>query len=103
MYHFGGCHNLKSINVNENNTKYMSIDGDREGLKLIQYPCGKSVNYTIIPNNVITIGSSAFEGCNELTSITISSTLFSIEDYAFGGLYIINNSDLSTGSIIKYW
>lgn len=38
-----------------------------------------------IPNSVTSIGSSAFEGCYGLTSITIPNSVTSIGNYAFGG------------------
>ena len=40
---------------------------------------------TIIPNSVTTIGSSAFSGCDDLTSVTIPNSVTTIEENAFRG------------------
>ena len=38
-----------------------------------------------IPDGVTSIGSSAFDGCTSLASVTISASVTSIGDYAFRG------------------
>ena len=86
-YPFSGCINLKSIIVDANNTSYKDIDGvlfDKNGTKLIQYPCGHSSNYTI-PDNVTCIGESSFFKCTGLSSVTIpeNDNDITIEHYAF--------------------
>lgn len=74
---FINCSNLKEINVDKDNTKYVSLDGvlyqksDEEALeKLICCPAGKEGSVTVA-ESVWEIGESAFRGCMGLTEITI--------------------------------
>lgn len=105
------CESLSAINVSNENTNFSSIDGvlfDKEGSRLISFPCGKhcdpykipdtatsideyAFNYsnTLIsvemPNSVTSIGAHAFEGCRALTSVKLPDSLTSIELWAFEG------------------
>ena len=45
----------------------------------------QNIKSYVIPSNVISIGDSAFYGCNSLSEIVISSSVTSIGDYAFSG------------------
>lgn len=59
--------------------------------------CRFGATSVTIPNNVTTIGSSAFSGCSGLTSITIPNSVTSIGSSAFNGcssLSTIHISDL---------
>jgi len=105
---FWGCHNLRSvaipksvtsignyaffmsgltsIDVDERNTAYASIDGvlfNKTITKLIQYPAKKPEIHYAIPNSVTSIGIGAFCYCNGLRSIDIPNSLTSIEAAAF--------------------
>ena len=82
------CISLTSIEVDENNTKYKSIDGDlynKDGTVLIQYAKGKSNPPFEIPNSVTSIGQYAFYCCFRLTNVIIPDSVTSIGDEAFGG------------------
>jgi hypothetical protein len=82
---FTGCVFLTSIDVNAANSYYASVDGilyDRSITSLIQYPLGRSGSFEI-PSGVTTIGRSAFDGCENLTSVTIPQSVTSIGDYSF--------------------
>ncbi len=86
-YAFYNCYNLRSITVGEENTVYKSIDGNlysKDEKTLIQYAVGKSETTFKIPGSVTSIGSYAFYGCRNLTSITIGDSVTMIGRYAFG-------------------
>ena len=44
---------------------------------------GKDIRNFIVPNDVTSIGGSAFQNCSGLTSVTIPNSVTSIGDYAF--------------------
>ena len=86
---FENCSSLTSINVDENNEYYKSIDGNlysKDGTTLIQYAIGKTATEFTIPDSVTSIGSYAFYGCSSLTSITIPNSITSIGYAAIYGL-----------------
>lgn len=69
------------------------------------YLNGEEIKDLVIPNDVTSIGSSAFWGCSGLTSVTIPSSLKEINDYAFAyctGLTAIHISDLESWIKIKF-
>jgi len=77
---------LQSINVDQNNLNYSSIDGvlfNKDKTILIQYPGGKKTDLYVIPASVISIGIYAFENATGLTSINIPESVTSIGDFAF--------------------
>ena len=83
---FNSCGNLTSINVSENNKNYCSVDGvlfNKDKTEIIKYPEGKDGASYKIPEGVTRIENSAFNQCNNLTSLTISNGVINIADYAF--------------------
>ena len=99
------CQNLKSIDVEDGNPQYYSLDGVLFCLNdtLVAYPGGGNAEYTI-PSNVKAFGASSFEGSNiqkivfpdglkyigksafassKLTSAKIPSSVETISNYAF--------------------
>lgn len=85
---FGDCDSLRSIEVDEANYFYMTIDGNvytSDGKTLVQYAVGKSETDFVLPNGVEKIETSAFDGCSNLQSITLSESLFAIGDDVFLG------------------
>ena len=93
---FSGCSGVTSVVVDEENDNY--TDGDCNAI------IGKTTNTliqgfnctTTIPNNVTTIGSSAFQGCSGLTEIDLSNVT-SIEYSAFQGCSELATITLGTG------
>ena len=60
---FAGCINLASINVDNDNPLYSSIDGvlfDKDQMVLMYYPIGKTDKEYIIPDGTIYVYDSAF-------------------------------------------
>lgn len=82
---FYNCSNLLSITVDDENNKYDSRNNCNAIIEtssnLLLFGCGK----TIIPSNVISIGSLAFYNCSNLESIEIPSSVTSIGNSAFYG------------------
>ena len=75
---FNYCEKLTSINVNENNSVYSSIDGilfDKEKKTLVRYPKGKKdISYSC-PLSVTSISKNAFYDCENLSSITLGNNV----------------------------
>jgi hypothetical protein len=82
---FGGCTGLTSIVVEDGNTVY---DSRNNCNALIETATGLLVagcNNSVIPDGVKVIGSSAFSGRKDLTSIMIPNSVTSIGNNAFSG------------------
>lgn len=81
---FEFCSNLESINVHSENRRYSSTDGvlfDKKQTEIICYPPNKSGKYYKIPSTVEHITTSAFRGCDDLTSIYIPESVTEIDFY----------------------
>ncbi len=75
---FNGCKDLESINVNEENLTYSSLEGvlfSKDKKTLIFYPCGKKDTEYFIPNEVTTINSSSFSYITALETVIISGNI----------------------------
>jgi len=117
------CTRLTSIDVEEGNMKYESIDGvlfDKVSHNLIQYPAGKKdANYSVpngtqsisnyafegsmylervkIPEKVVSMGYCVFSECNFLRSISFPSTLVRIPSMALRECQGLTDVTISDG------
>lgn len=85
---FTGCSSLKAVIVPESNPDYASEDGilfNKEKTYLIHYPAGQDARVYYVPENVVTIGTSAFYGCTSLVSIILPESTLSVESRSFYG------------------
>lgn len=98
---FSGCKGLSKISVDKTNSCFTEINWvlfSKDMTRLICYPPGKAGSSYIIPTSVTTIGSSAFNSCAALTTITISTVgVTTIGSYAFYGCTNLTNITLPSG------
>ena len=83
---FYNCENLMGVTVAQENPNYCSVDGvlfNKTITELIYYPERKNETSYVMPNNVTSIGNSAFHGCSSLISIVLSDSVTSIGEDAF--------------------
>ncbi len=87
---FYGCSALETINVAEGNVDYVSKNGflcaNDVDFTLLYCPKSLSGEFTV-PVGIYAIGSRAFSGCTELTSVIIPHWVKEIRSNAFGGYY----------------
>lgn len=77
------CSNLTSIKVESGNTKFDSRNNCNAIIETSTNTLIQGCNTTIIPNSVIRLGKASLGGFSGLTSITIPSSVKTIDDYAF--------------------
>lgn len=82
---FSGCSGLSSIIVDNDNIKFDSHNNCNAIIETSTNSLIRGCNSTIIPDNVTSIGISAFSGCSGLTSIKIPNSVTSIGYEAFSG------------------
>ena len=84
LHAFGGCPNITSIVVEQDNTNYDSRDNCNAVVETSTNTIVVGGKNTIIPNTITAIGAYAFERCN-LSSITIPPSITSFGASAFAG------------------
>ncbi len=87
---FYECSSLASFVVSDENDAYVSIEGvlfSKDMQTLVHFPSAKEGTSYVIPNSVTTIRSYAFEECESLTSVTISSSITTLEHDAFDAIF----------------
>ena len=83
---FQQCPALTSFEVADDNPTFCAIDGvlfSKDKTVLVQYPVGHKRTEYIIPATVDSIGTLAFSGCTNLTSVTIPESVTKIGQLAF--------------------
>ena len=74
---------ITTITVNSNNTVYDSRNNCNAIIQTATNTLMIGCSTTVIPNNVTSIGNSAFYSCSNLSSITIPNSVITIGDSAF--------------------
>ena len=86
-YAFEGCSGLTSVHISDLEAwcNITFTDSFSNPLYFAHhlYLNGDEVKDLVIPNSVTSIGSSAFEGCSSLTSVTIPNSVKTIGQHAF--------------------
>ncbi|MDY5935369.1 MAG: leucine-rich repeat domain-containing protein, partial [Oscillospiraceae bacterium] len=80
---FIDCNGLESIKVDEKNTVYDSRENCNAIIKTETNELISGCKNTKIPDNVTSLGNSAFSGCSDLTCINIPASVTSISSSAF--------------------
>jgi len=97
---FGGNRNLTGIWVEAGNTAYCNDSNGvlftKDMTKLVAVPASLQGAYAI-PASVTDIGSDAFSGCSDLTSITLPSGLTEIGSRAFSECYGLTTIEIPAG------
>jgi len=96
---FGCCSSLMSIVVESSNTIYDSRNDCNAIIETASNTLIAGCMSTIIPNSVTNIGTSAFHGCFELTSIEIPISVTSIGGSAFSSCTSLTSVTVPDGVI----
>lgn len=83
---FAFCPYLTNIFLEPGNQNYTNVGGVLFNLPmtvLVQYPAGLSSNSYVVPDTVTHIGTNAFDGCRQLSSVSLPNSVTSIGDGAF--------------------
>lgn len=91
------CINLKSINVNEQNANYSSVDGvlfNKDKTTILSYPQGKQETGYEIPDSVTNISTATFDKCQNLINVNIPNTVTNIGTEAFAYCTKLENIEL---------
>lgn len=89
---FTSCSKLKNINVTGTGGQYSSNDGilcSADGTTLVYCPVGREGVYEI-PEGVLAVGESAFNGCKNITELVVPNYVQSIGKDAFKGCTGLN-------------
>ena len=96
---FAGCSRLIEITASYSNSAYSSSNGvlfNKDLTTLVQCPGGWTGVYAV-PDSVTHIGSGAFRGCNQLSSVHIPDSVLNIGIRAFGACSSLTNAIIGNG------
>lgn len=99
---FEHCKNLVSIDVEEENPRFASLNGalyTDNGDVLLKYPQAKPSASFIVPEGVERIAPSAFRDANLLKIAVIPDTVKEIGSYAFAGCQLLNSVSILSENI----
>ena len=94
---FSYCDRLTAITIAEGNAIYDSRGGCNAIIETNSNTLITGCSTTIIPEDVTSIGESAFSGCTSLTSITIPEGVTSIGESAFYGCTSLTSITIPEG------
>ncbi len=80
------CRNLERINVAKGSKSLVDVDGvlfDKDMTSILFYPSGKKDKTYAIPNGILSIGSSSFEGNGHIENISMPDSVILIGYWAF--------------------
>ena len=101
---FNYCVELNSINVDAENEKYLSTDGNlysKDGKTLIQYAIGKTETTFTIADAVETISANAFAMNDSLTNVVMGKNIKFIKEYAFASC--VNLANFEFVGTVEEW
>lgn len=107
VYLFEGCIALESIEVEEENANYRSVDGVlyTKGMEtLCAYPSNKAGEEYTIPDGVTTIGVAAFAYPKHLKTLNIPDSIEVIDENAFIDLYLLSYiREINYNGSVRMW
>lgn len=95
---FCGCENLKSIVLSPDHPTLAVNDGvlfSKTDKRLVTYPMRKTDAAYAVPNGILTVGESAFSGCDYLQRVTVPESVTAIEPRAFQGCAALSSVSIS--------
>ena len=99
---FEYCAILTSIVIDNENRKYDSRENCNAIIETETNTLIAGCKNTIIPNSVTSIGSGAFYGCSDLSSVTIPNSVTSIAPSAFGACFGLQTIYIPRGTKDKF-
>lgn len=97
---WGGGPAMTNITVDAANPAYASAEGvlfDKNLTELIRYPSGKKGSAYTVPAGVVTLGTSAFGGNFNITSIVIPDSVSAIGERAFASCWYLTSVNVPDG------
>lgn len=100
---FSGCTSLTSIEVDSNNTTYDTRNNCNAIIETATDTLLAGCKNTVIPNNITSIGTNAFHGRTDITTVSIPNSVTSIDVNAFYGCSDLISVNIGTGiTFINY-